>query len=560
MNKDYKILVVDDNENFRKTVKRYIENAGFISRAVGSGEKALEILKDESFDIILLDKEMSPGMDGLEVLKIVKKKYPSIYVIMLTSYGQYKKEAFEIKADDYIHDITRCDRGELIKRIKTGIKEIERKREVGGSPLPYNISPSMKKILKDIWDYIPTDVIILFQGERGVGKTVLARIIHQMSPREAEPFEEINCAAIPEGLIEPELFGSVKGAYTGAIEDKPGVFELANKGTLFLDEIGNMGLAAQQKILKAIEEKKIRRVGGTSDIHVNVRLIVATNRNLKEEVRNRKFLSDLYDRIDRGITVNLPSLQGQKEDILFFIKLFRQKYADKYNKPISKIAKEAEELLLEYDYPGNVRELDGIIEKAVIKEKGDIIRPSTIYQLLYSKKEVYEADEYNKEQKTKKDKMKINKSFLRLPPLPENIDYKNLQDKDKEKYLLRALIENNGIKVNVAKALGVDRLTVDNHINKFEIRKKILIALINCQGEYQHLAEIWGVTEYQDRLKKCIEHLKIKELLKQTIKDNDNNISQTAIVLKVSPQDLESCMEKLGIDIFTHGFNPEIGK
>lgn len=544
MNKKYKILVVDDMKNFREMVKRRLIANGFVAEAVEGGREAIELLKKQNFNIVFLDI-MMPKMGGLEALQIIKKDYPDVYVIIITATAYADTEtivrAIKLGADDFV---IKAEEEELIFRINKAIEKINLtqenvylKKEWEKEREKYTIigkSKELKKILDEVKKVAKTTTPVLIEGEMGTGKELIARQIHNLSDRKDKPFIIVNCPAIPENLIESELFGYEKGAFTGADKRKKGQFELADGGTILLDEIGKMSLSAQSKILRVVEYGQLHRIGGeeSSPITVDVRIIATTNMNLDKLVSQEKFLPDLLSRL-KVFPIQLPPLRARKDDIPLLLAHFLDKYNYEIKKDITNFSESAKELLMKYDYPGNVRELKSIIERAVILTEGDIILPEVLPQ------EVQE----------RKIAIKEIPSQLISPisDLPANKKYNEFEDSIKEKVLLYYLIKNSGIQDKTAENLQTTRLSIANQIKKFKIKEKIMIALINHKGDTQALAKAWKVIEYKNELDKLFNKLKIKELLKATYLESDNDISLTAKVLKVSEEDLKESLLRLNI-------------
>jgi two-component system, NtrC family, nitrogen regulation response regulator NtrX len=365
-----KILVVDDERSIRNTLREILEYEKFEVNDAETGMAALEVMKHSEFDVILLDIKM-PQMDGMEVLDHILKEYDTP-VIMISGHGTIETavEAIKKGAFDYIAkplDLNRLlvtirnalDKSRLITETKVLKKKVSKKYEMIGE------SPAMMQILEMIDRVAPTHARILITGENGTGKELVARQLHEKSPRCKGPFVEVNCAAIPSELIESNLFGHEKGSFTSAIKQRKGDFELASGGTLFLDEIGDMSLSAQAKVLRALQENKIMRVGGEKDIPVDVRVIAATNKNLKEEIAGGRFREDLYHRLS-VIIIEVPPLSARKEDIPLLSAHFMDEVCAEQGKSPLYFEDSAFEALKEMRWTGNIRELRNVVERLAI--------------------------------------------------------------------------------------------------------------------------------------------------------------------------------------------------
>lgn len=371
-----RILIVDDEKSVRETLREMLEYEGYEVVEADSGLQALDLFSQNSFDVVLCDIKM-PGMDGMELLDKILQSY-DIPVIMISGHGTIDTAVDAIKkgAFDFIikpFDLNRLlisirnalDRSNLMEETKRLKSKLTKKYALIGE------SDVMKKLKTNIERIAPTDARVLIVGENGTGKENIAHWLHELSPRSKGPFIEVNCAAIPSELIESELFGHEKGAFTSAIKSKKGSFELANNGTLFLDEIGDMSLAAQAKVLRTLEENKITHVGGEKEIPVNVRVIAATNKNLVEEIQNKRFREDLFHRL-AVIIIEVPPLRERKEDIPLLIDYFLQEFSEAMKKPPLTFEPDAIEYLKELPWRGNVRELRNIIERLMILCDGKV--------------------------------------------------------------------------------------------------------------------------------------------------------------------------------------------
>ena len=388
MRKRIKILVVDDEDIIRESLRDWLENAGYKVVIAGSGEEALPIIKQKKIKIMLADLVM-PGIDGIELMKEARKIVPTISTVIITAYGSIQTAISAIKegAYDYIEKPFCPEKVELlIKNLMEHQDLIEEnislRRRIEDR---YNFegiiakSPKMLKIFELIKTVAPTSATVLIIGKTGTGKEIIARAIHPQSQRRNKPFIATSCAALPESLLESELFGHEKGSFTGAVETKKGKFEAGDKGTLFLDEIGEINANTQIHLLRALEEKKITRVGSNEEIDVDVRVIAATNKNLKTMIKHEKFREDLYYRLN-VVTIDLPPLKDRGEDILPLAEHFLKKFAEENNKNIKNFSPEVVEFMLNYSWPGNVRELENMVERGVILSKNKTITLAEVPQ------------------------------------------------------------------------------------------------------------------------------------------------------------------------------------
>jgi two-component system response regulator PilR (NtrC family) len=380
------ILVLDDDKGMREFLEIMLSREGYKVSCAADAEKALSLCKKMKFDLILTDLKM-PKVDGIEFLKRSRDICPEALVILMTAYasGETAVSAMKEGAYDYIEkDFDIDDLKALIQEAlnKKGVRQDDAQfiKEVEDAVRFGRMIGKSKEILKVyalINKVAATSANILILGESGTGKELVARAIHETSPRGNLPFITINCGGIPETLLESEFFGYMKGSFTGAHIDKPGLFEIAHGGTIFLDEIGELPPVIQVKLLRIIQEKTFRRIGGSEDIKVDVRIISATNQNLVERVNEGIFREDLYYRLN-VIPIHLPPLRGRKDDIPVLTKHFIEKYSREFNKEIRNISLYALELLMEYQFPGNIRELENIIERSVALETSNIILPENL--------------------------------------------------------------------------------------------------------------------------------------------------------------------------------------
>ena len=377
------ILVVDDEHNIRESITGILQDEGFQVTTCSDGTSAIEAVTEEKPDLVLLDIWM-PGMDGIETLTQLRSQYDDLQVIMMSGHATIETAVTATKLGAYdfiekplslekllvcIHNALKVN--ELVEENKSLKAKIGKSYEIIGNSTP------VKELKQQIAIAAPTSGWVLITGENGTGKELVARSIHRLSKRKDKPFVEVNCAAIPEDLIESELFGHEKGAFTGATSKRKGKFDLAHEGTLFLDEIGDMSLKTQAKVLRILQEHKFERVGGSKTIEVDVRVIAATNKNLEEEIKIGNFREDLFYRLN-VLPFQVPSLRERRDDIELLANYFLHSYCEKENTPIKELNPKAIELMQNYRWPGNVRELKNLIERLVIMTPGKEISATAL--------------------------------------------------------------------------------------------------------------------------------------------------------------------------------------
>ncbi|MCX8042778.1 MAG: sigma-54 dependent transcriptional regulator [Desulfobacterota bacterium] len=377
------VLVVDDTPGIREALERILEKEGFSVLTASDGEEAVKLLQQHDVALVLTDLKM-PGIDGAELLKIAKTIAPEIEVVLITGHGtvDVAVEVMKEGAFDFIQKP--FNKMTVVKIVKKAIEKRalvlenknlhERLKDIQETDQVIGKSPAMRKVMELVEQVAPSTATVLITGESGVGKEVIARALHMMSPRRDKKFIKVSCAALPETLLEAELFGYERGAFTGAVSRREGRFELAHGGTLFLDEVGDINPAVQVKLLRVLQSGEFERLGGGTTFVADVRLIAATNASLKKLVEKKLFREDLYYRLN-VINITIPPLRERREDIPLLANHFLRMYATKNNKNISGIAKDAMDILMRYLWPGNVRELENTIERAVVLSRGSIISP-----------------------------------------------------------------------------------------------------------------------------------------------------------------------------------------
>jgi len=451
------ILIVDDEKNYPLILSAVLEDEGFETLTANSGMEALEIIKNSDVDLVLTDMKM-PHMDGIGLLEKLKENDKDIPVILMTAHGTVDKAVEAMQKGAYTYLLKPFDNERLIIFVKKAIatyqliKENRQLRHVVEAQYSFGNIIGKSKGMQDIYQTIqkvaPTTATVLIEGESGTGKELVAKSIHYNSPRHNKSFIAVNCSAFAESLLESELFGHEKGAFTGAVAMKKGRFELADGGTLFLDEIGELTPNLQVKLLRVLQEKIIERVGGLKSVAVNFRLIAATNKELKKEVKINKFRDDLFYRLN-VVHFSLPPLRQRQEDIRLLVDHFIQKYAPerKSNIAISGIDMEGERLLYEYNWPGNVRELENVIERAMILCPDSVIRTQDFPANL---------------------KKNIN-SNLTFDGIPENASLPETLTLVEIQMIKKALQITNNVQAHAARFLGIGKSGLNQKIKKYNL-------------------------------------------------------------------------------------------
>lgn len=396
----YRILVVDDEELQREMLGGFLQKEGFSVSLADSGETALKLCQDEFFEVALIDLKM-PGMDGIELLSNLKEINPEIQVIVITAHGSIETAVEAMRRGAFHYVNKPVDLEELKINVKKALESqkvlaenrfLKEQLEEKYKDLKIiGESKAIQEVLSTVARVAKTDSTVLIRGESGTGKELVARAIHALGDRASQRFISLSCAAIPETLLESELFGYEKGAFTGATRRKEGRFELADAGTLFLDEIGDLSLETQVKLLRVIETQEFERLGGKETIKVNVRIISATNQDLEKKIKEKSFREDLYYRLN-VVSIFIPPLRERKGDILPLVEHFIQKYNQKTGKNIQGITTDAKDILLSYPWPGNIRELENVIERAIVLGRGEAIDKSDLAYLSFQKTEQFPSD------------------------------------------------------------------------------------------------------------------------------------------------------------------------
>ncbi len=443
--KKAKILVVDDEAIVRESLRDWLSDAGYQVFTAENGLKALEIIEKERLGIVIADL-MMPGMDGIELMKRAKAIQSNIEVIIITAYASIPSAIAAMKegAYDYIEKPFCPERAELlVKKLAEHQQLVEEnlslRQKLGDQYQFENMiakSSKMQRVIEVIKIVAKSNATVLIIGESGTGKEVVARAIHSQSHRGSKPFVAVSCAALPESLLESELFGYEKGAFTGAYAQKKGKFEFANRGTLFLDEVGEMSANIQVHLLRVLEEKEFTRVGGNEPIKADVRVISATNKDLRKAIASGEFREDLYYRLN-VVTIELPPLRERKEDIPLLAQHFLNKFALENQKKVDGFSPEATEFLLNYDWPGSVRELENAIERAVILAKDSLITIADLPQ----------------------------ENLALAHPAPMG---KNLKEVQKN-HILKILTETGENFSEAARILGISRMTLYNKVREYDL-------------------------------------------------------------------------------------------
>ena len=446
---DITIMIVDDEQSVRQSLEAWFQDDGYTMLTAENAAEALKKLQEHQIDIILLDIKM-PGMDGLALQDRIREFNKDVIIIIITAFATVDTAVRALKAGAFDYTTKPVDPDELSHLVRNAVDRIRLQREntalrdsIDHLQFVDNIigeSPEMQRVLEMVRTVAPTDSTVLILGESGTGKELIARAIHMNSRRKYFPIIPVNCGAIPESLMESELFGHEKGAFTGAQYRRKGKFEMARGGTLFLDEIGTLGMKSQVDLLRVLEDREFHRVGGERTVKADFRLICATNTNLEEAVKKGMFREDLYYRIN-VFTIHLPPLRDRLSDIPLLAKHFLHEHATAMNRDVGAISREAMDMLCAYEWPGNVRELENAIERAVVINKSGTITPDDLP--------------------------------LQMSGTPTQLDEENggsLADVER-RHIKRMLNENNWNISRTAELLHIDRATLYNKIEKYGLKR-----------------------------------------------------------------------------------------
>ncbi|HEU5465964.1 MAG TPA: sigma-54 dependent transcriptional regulator [Gemmatimonadales bacterium] len=446
------ILVVDDESGILQTLQILLKNEGFDVTTAQGGKAGLEALKAHAPDIVLTDVRM-PQVTGIDILAAVRQQDPETPVILMTAQASLQtaiqavnEGAFYYIQKPFSNDdmVAICRRAADYRNLRAENKQLKqeiRRRERSGLVKPLGKSRPFSDVMRLAEQVAPTESTVLIQGESGTGKEVIARYIHELSARSEGPFLSLNCGALPESLLESELFGHVKGSFTGAVRDKQGLFAAARGGTFFLDEIGEMSPATQVKLLRVLQEREAIPVGGTEAVPLDVRVVAATNRDLEEEIKRGRFRTDLFYRLN-VIAIHLPPLRDRRDDIPIFVDAFLKRIAKEHGEEPKSLAPDALEVIMAYDWPGNVRELENALERAVVLVKANLIPLSAI--------------------PTKVTERKAE------PLVTEEVRTNPTLDVIEQAYITWVLNAEGGNKTRAAEVLGIDPSTLYRKLSKYE--------------------------------------------------------------------------------------------
>jgi two-component system NtrC family response regulator len=451
------ILIVDDEKNYPRILSAVLEEEGFETLCANSGYEALEILKNSDVDLVLTDMKM-PKMDGIELLEKIKDKDQDLPVIMMTAHGTVDKAVEAMQKGAYSYILKPFDNNRLILYVNKAIgvfrmvKENRQLRNAVESKYSFGNIIGKSKVMQDVFETIrkvaPATSTVLIEGDSGTGKELVAKSIHFNSPRRDKPFVAVNCSALAETLLESELFGHEKGAFTGAAARRKGRFELADGGTLFLDEIGELSQNLQVKLLRVLQEKNFERVGGVKPISVDIRIIAATNKRLKDEMVQGRFREDLFYRLN-VVHIVLPLLRSRREDIRLLADHFIHKYGEEYRSgtPVSGLDPEVERFFFDYSWPGNVRELENVIERAMVMCRGNTIQVSDLPK-------EFRSNVYN---------------TLHIEGIPSSAKLDETLTMIEKKMIVRALKLTNNVQSQAAELLGIGKSGLNWKIKKLKL-------------------------------------------------------------------------------------------
>ena len=447
-----KILIVDDETAHCQMLEAVLKAEKYTTQRAQDGQSAIEAVKERFYDLILMDIRMN-RVGGIEALEKIKEISPDIPIIMMTAYASIDTAVQAMRSGAYDYLTKPLDIDELKILVAKALRhhQLEKEniflKEQLGSRFDFsNIigrSRTMKELLETVAMVAPSEATVLILGESGTGMELIANAIHQNSPRSSYPFIKVNCAALPETLLESELFGHEKGAFTGAVNRRQGRFHLAHKGSILLDEIAEMSMATQSKILRVLQEREFEPIGSSETFKVDTRIITATNKNLEEEVRANRFREDLYYRIN-VVNLIVPSLRDRREDIPLLVNFFLKRYAKKNHRNLKGFTPKAMDLLMRYDWPGNIRELENVVERSVIMVRGDFITPDEFPGVLKSLDPEYEQIS------------------------AEMLSGKSLKEMEKA-MIMRTLQETDGNRTRAAEILGISRRTLQLKLKEYGV-------------------------------------------------------------------------------------------
>lgn len=455
-----RLLIADDEPVIRLVIRETLSNEGYEIEEAENGEEAVLKVKNSNFDLVIMDIRM-PKVDGMEALRDIRRMNPSLPVVMITAHGSSNIAMEAIREGAYDYFTKPFDVAEIrivIKRVMEKMRLVKQIEQLEAQLLQENpfeniigTSPKMQEVFSLMKKVMTNDVTVLICGESGTGKELVARAIHYHSYRARKPFVTVSCVAIPETLLESEMFGHEKGAFTGAHQMKLGKFELAQEGSLFLDEIGDMPLNLQAKLLRVIQERELERVGGTRTIKVDIRLIAASNEDLAECVKNGTFREDLYFRIN-VLPIYLPPLRERKDDIPILTTCFIKHYNQKLGKYVARVSEDTQRIMMEYSWPGNVRELENVIQRAIIQSTGEIITPDLLPPNIHAEPTLPDIT-------TVAGDLSV--------PMPERLQAIN--NKYEEQMIREALKKANYRRQETANILGISRKSLHNKMEKYKL-------------------------------------------------------------------------------------------
>lgn len=444
-----KILVVDDDASFCLMLKSFFSKNGMDAAVAFSLNDALKATKDTVFDIILTDYRLPDG-NGIELLNATKRQSPDTVIILMTGYADIKLAVNAIKVGAYEYVAKPINPDEILHIIKSGLESARKPNDKPRKTLSPEYIEGRCEAAKKVQDYInlvgPTEMSVLILGESGTGKEYAARRIHQFSKRKNAKFVAVDCGALPKDIAGSELFGHVKGSFTGAVNDKIGHFEEANGGTIFLDEIGNLSYDVQVNLLRAIQERKIRRIGSTQETSIDVRIISATNEDLKNAIKNGEFREDLYHRLNE-FSIGLPPLRERKEDLIDFANYFKDKAAQEFGKQNVTFDHNVIDVFMRYEWPGNIREMKNVVRRAVLLASNSVVTTDSLPE------EMLESSTNN-----------ISTSIS-----GETIDLKSIKEKSEQELIISTIVKAKYNKSAAAKMLGIDRKTLYNKLKQYGI-------------------------------------------------------------------------------------------